>query len=98
MMKFEYQTSSGNRVIRLLKDVRRQTKYDSFERRYDEIWNRLRAGGQIKPIPAYKYSGPYANVFSRSRDGYTRGSDMCAERRTSILAGRAKGADRRRNK
>ena len=97
-VKFEYETTSGNRVVRLLKDVRRQTQYDSFNRRYVEIWNRLKAGGQIKPIPAYKYSGPYASVFSNPRQGYTRGSDMCAERRTSILAGRAKGANRRRNK
>lgn len=96
--KFEYKTTSGNLVVRLLKDVRRQTQYDSFNRRYVKIWNRLRSGGQIKPTLAYKYSGPYASVFSESCLGYTRGSDYDAERRVSILAGRAKGTDRRRNK
>jgi hypothetical protein len=96
-VKFEYETTSGTRVVRLLKDVRRQTQYDLFNRRYVEIWNRLRAGGQIKPIPTFKSSGPYANVFSNSRHGYTRGSNMCAERRASILASRAKGAEQRRN-
>jgi hypothetical protein len=90
--KFEYLTTSGNRVIRLYKDIRRRSMNDSFLRQYDKIWNRLRSGGQIKPIPAFKSSGPYASVFANSRHGYTRGSNMCAERRASILAGRAKGA------
>ena len=53
-VKFEYQTTSGNQVVRLYKDVRRRTIYDSFNRRYVESWNRLRAGGQIKPTSAYK--------------------------------------------
>ena len=96
-VKFEYQTTSGNRVIRLYKDVRRRYMNDSFLRRYDEVWNHLRSGGLIKPTPAYKYSGPYTSVFSNSRPGYTRGSNMCAERRAAILAGRAKGAEHRLN-